>query len=161
MTQELGFPYGHVAVSAPLTDAEYVALRDVDLSIASLTGTTVTIGSETVTVADVKQDVKSISPQLTFGEVPRTSLADDAQVTHQGRANAIVAVVFFASTATNAAILDDPKGIRLLYIERPSAKKLVMLGSAFTNNMPVADENGDATFEVEFRNAGGKQPKWS
>lgn len=163
MVQENNFPYAHCAISDALTNAEILALEVADLTSATLAGTSVTAGGQTITVADIPRDVRNLSYDSGYGELNRTSIADNAVKTVQGRKTFTLRLSMYGNDATDASnevILDDPSGVRLFFIERASGATLCMIGSVITANQPV-NEDGDFVVDLEIRNSARMAPKWT
>ena len=160
---ERGYPYENVRISTELSDVQYAALRSMDLSAAALSGDIVAIGTQNITTLDILEDAKTFAPTRSYGEIDRTSLADTARVIEQGRGSAEITLGLYVNYAVGKsydAVIKDPSGIRLLYVERATGRKFVALVSVITVTEPATDEAGDLVVEVAMRNSGGVMPSW-
>ena len=159
-----GYPYPHIWV-AELSEAQFNAIVDDDVSKATETGGTISVGGQSITAVDIVDSVRTVAPSLVPEDLPRSSVASEAVRTDAGRINAEIPMNLFVSSGTTGTVMNILEADQTKYffvrVELPgSASTLNMVSSIFIG-ATTNTEGGDISQDVTFKNMGHKAVKWS
>ena len=168
----LAFPYADWRISdalpsGTLTEANIatlVAASSADWTAATLAGDDVTVDTIAVATHQLNDNVMSFNPDESYAELDETTLADSAVRNRQGRHRWEATVRVLHDTAAGKSwpvMLADTSGVRLLYVDRHSGKKLAGLVSIFRVADQGQDAEGQAVSEVTLRNVASVAPVWT
>lgn len=158
------FPYNEFRLSAPLDNADFQALRDADLSVATLTANTntVSVGSIDVRCYQLNDLVRApVTHNLGTQAIDVPLMGGDAVEEATGKQTVELSVDFYASNDANATgplIVDDPRGARLVYFTPTDNRAYCLLVEVASVSQQQAGEDG-AYYTVAFRNQGSKYVK--
>lgn len=159
LSQSSNAPYQSVHVSSALTSTQLNALgiRGVDYSDAAVSGTTLTLGSQTLTVVDMTDDFKGLSPAFSSNRLPRESVGDSVANSRPGRqVFAMTSTMYVNYTEGHSydAFYKNARDIRAIIAERDEAGEgFVGLWYVQSRTEQAVDDNGDVVFDVVFEYA--------
>ena len=170
----VGFAYTNWRLSDPIPAADVDKLTghdpDPNFSDATLAGDVVTVpfgtgDTDNVTVQchQLNDNIMSFTYNPTAAEIDYSSLASNTVRTVRGRETVEFTgtmTVDYESNKSYDVIGKNPKGYRLLYVERQVGKKIVSLVQIFGAPQENADD-GKLTISFTMKNAGSYSPEWT
>ena len=152
-----GIKYADFRLSEALSSANVLALEAATLSGATLAGSNVTIGGQTIEAHQLRDTVRSFNVASTYSERPLHTIADDAEKVEQTRIQFEAAGSFLVKETADSSydvILKDASGHRLLYIDTETGKKTVAVVQMFGVDETIGDD-GSKLVAVTFKNSAG------
>ena len=158
-------PFANFRISEALTAAQAaaVAKAGANLTGAVLSGDTVTVETQAIDCHDIAADVRNFTESWTPAMLNRDSVASNVGRETRGRERFAATLEFYSNSAANgtdALLVKDRSGKRLLYVERATNNVLVAVVELGAVTSSGIDTDGDTIYTATLSNAGLTQPVW-